>query len=483
MKKTSLILILLAVLITPISHSASISTTDKISTQDKMEWWQDAKFGMFVHWGPYSIYGGVYKGHKQRRGGAEWIMNRCKIPFREYRAAASTFNPVHFNADSLVLTAKNAGMKYIVFTTKHHDGFAMFDSDASRFNIVDYTPYGRDIVDEVVKACRRHDMRIGFYYSQSQDWCNPGGSTARKESWEGWENPDSLEINAYTKEHNGSWDPFQTTKTFDEYFYSVSLPQIKELLSRYGEELGVIFFDTPQQITQKQASDIMAELAKYPKVIVNDRLRRPDFPGDYKTPEGRIPKAEDIEGIYWETCMNIGSSWGYKSWENAWKPAKQIVRNLLSIAGMGGNYLLNVGPDSYGNLPQESSQCLSEVGKWMSKYGEAVYGSRRSHIVPEWGAVTRKDNDKNSVLYLCVFDAPADGKVSVPVALGAQKATFLSDGSELKFTRKKGVTEIVLPSGNYDPIASVIKLELKGRLPQEKLISNSDKVFKIVDAD
>ena len=136
-----------------------------ISTDEKMEWWQDAKFGMFVHWGPYSIYGGKYMGHNQRRGGAEWIMNRCKIPVREYKAAASTFNPVKFDADSLVLMAKNAGMKYLVFTTKHHDGFAMFDSDASNFNIVDYTPYRKDIVDEIAKACRRHGVTLGFYYS------------------------------------------------------------------------------------------------------------------------------------------------------------------------------------------------------------------------------------------------------------------------------------------------------------------------------
>lgn len=455
----------------------------KISTDEKMEWWQDAKFGMFVHWGPYAIYGGVYKGHNQRRGGAEWIMNRCKIPVREYRAAASTFNPVKFNADSLVLMAKNAGMKYLVFTTKHHDGFAMFDSDASNFNIVDYTPYGRDIVDEVVKACRRHGMRIGFYYSQSQDWCNPGGNAARKEMWEGWENPDSLEINAYTKAHNGAWDYLQTTKTFDEYFYGVALPQIKELLSRYGDELGVVFFDTPQHITKKQADDVMAEFAKYPKVILNDRLKRPDFPGDYKTPEGRIPKAEDIEGIYWETCMNIGSSWGYKSWEKAWKPSREIARNLLTIAGLGGNYLLNVGPDAYGEVPEEARRCLKEVGEWMKTNGEAVYGTRRSNIRPEWGAVSRKDEGKNTVLYVCVFDRPADGKVTLPCKLDGRRATLLADGSEVMLANKKDNIEIMLPEGFDDPIATVIKLELKGKLPQEKLISNSDKVFKIVDAD
>lgn len=477
MKKISLFLILLG-----LCCSFHLNA-ENISTDEKMEWWQDAKFGMFVHWGPYAIYGGVYKGHNQRRGGAEWIMNRCKIPFREYRAAASTFNPVKFNADSLVLMAKDAGMKYIVFTTKHHDGFAMFDSDASNFNIVDYTPYGRDIVDDVVEACRRHGMRIGFYYSQSQDWCNPGGNTARKEMWEGWENPDSVEINAYTRAHNGSWDPFQTTKTFDEYFYGVSLPQIRELLSRYGDELGVVFFDTPQQITKKQAEDVMAELAKYPKVIVNDRLRRPDFPGDYKTPEGRIPKAEDIEGIYWETCMNIGSSWGYKSWDKAWKSSKQILRNLLTIAGLGGNYLLNVGPDAYGEVPEEARQCLKEVGEWMTANGEAIYGTRRSNIRADWGAVSRKDEGKNTVLYVCVFDRPADGKITVPCKLAGRRAILLSDGSEVKIKNSKGEIEIQLPADANDPVATVVKLELKGKLPQEKLISNSDKVFKIVDAD
>ncbi len=478
MKKTSFILALLTIL-----TSLFCRAENTISQEEKMQWWQDAKFGMFVHWGPYSLYGGVYNGYNQRRGGAEWIMNRCKIPVREYRAKASTFNPVRFNADSLVLMAKNAGMKYIVFTTKHHDGFAMFGSKASNFNIVDYTPFGRDIVDEVVNACRQHGLKIGFYYSQSQDWCNPGGSTARKEMKEGWPNRDSVEIDEYTRIHHGAWDELQTTKSFNDYFYSVSLPQIKELLGRYGDDLGVIFFDTPQAITKEQASDVMKELSKYPKIIVNDRLRRPDFPGDYKTPEGRVPKAEDIEGIYWETCMNIGSSWGYKSWDKAWKSSKVILRNLLTISSMGGNYLLNVGPDSYGEIPSEARQCLNEVGCWLAVNGEAVYGTRRSNIPFEWGACIRKDERKNTVLYLCVFDRPESGKISLKSILGGRRATMLVDGKPLRFTSRKGVTEIELPETLSDPVATVIKLELKGKLPQEKLISNSEKVFKILDAD
>lgn len=456
----------------------------KMSQEEKMAWWQDARFGMFVHWGPYCLYGGVYNGHNQRRGGAEWIMNRCKIPVREYRATASRFNPKEFNADSLVMMAKDAGMKYIVFTTKHHDGFAMFKSDASNFNIVDYTDYGRDIVDDVVKACRRHGMKVGFYYSQSQDWCNPGGAAGRKAMWEGWENRDSVEINNYTKEHNGSWDYLQTTKSFDRYFHDVALPQIKELLSRYGDELGVIFFDTPMSITKEQATEVMDLLKDYPQVIVNDRLRRPDFPGDYKTPEGRIPKKEDVDGIYWETCMNIGSSWGYKSWENAWKSGKTILRNLLTIASMGGNYLLNVGPDSQGNVPAEARECLNEVGEWLSKNGDAVYGTRRSNIVEDWGVCTLKDEGSGCAAYLCVFDVPENGKIRVDVGMPVKKAALLKDGSKVEFSTKGGVTTIQLPKDMAaDPIATVVKLDLKGKLPPEKLISNSEKTFRILDAD
>lgn len=455
----------------------------KTAENNKMEWWQDAKFGMFVHWGPYCLYGGEYMGHNQRRGGAEWIMNRCKIPVREYRAKASTFNPEQFNADSLVLMAKNAGMKYLAFTTKHHDGFAMFKSDASKFNIVDYTPYGRDIVDQVVAACKRHGVKPCFYFSQSQDWCNAGGATARKLMWEGWNNPDSVEIDEFTKANRGAWDPYQVSVSFDEFFHKVSLPQMKELLDRYGNDIGAIFFDTPMGITEQQAKEMMELLKPYPNIVLNDRLRRPDFPGDYKTPEGRIPKAEDIKGVYWETCMNIGSSWGYKSWDKAWKPSKEILRNLLIIASMGGNYLLNVGPDPQGQIPAEPTQCLAEVGKWMEKNGETVYNTRRSNITVDWGVVVRKDDKKNTNLYLCVFERPADGKITVPGKFSGKKASLLADGKPLKVSSKGGVTTVELPADNLDPVATVIKLELKEKLPVEKLISNTEKVFKIVDVD
>ncbi len=460
----------------------SANAQSVLSQEEKMEWWNEAKYGMFVHWGPYSLYGGVYNGFNQSFGGAEWVMNRCKIPVREYRAKASTFNPVGFNADSLVLMAKDAGMRYIVFTTKHHDGFAMFKSEASNFNIVDYTPYKRDIVDEIVQACKRHGMKIGFYYSQSQDWTYPGGSTARRPMKQGWPNPDSTLVDNYTKEHRGAWDHIQTTKTFDEYFHELALPQIKELVGRYGNDIGVIFFDYPQQMTKTHAEEVLEVLKDYPHIIINDRLQQPDFPGDYKTPEGMVPKKEDIEGIYWETCMNIGDSWGYKSWEKNWKSAEKITRNLITIASLGGNYLLNVGPDSQGQVQPEPREVLKKVGSWLSENGEAIYGTQRSEISVDWGVVVRKDSKKNSNLYLCVFNWPENGEISLPVSLGASKASLLASGEPLKFKNGKKTVTVQVPESMPDPVATVIRLELKGKLPEIHLVSNAQKYFEIPDA-
>src|SRR3954468_3825177 len=187
--------------------------SQQLSKDERMHWWREARFGMFIHWGVYAQLAGVYNGHEQQRGGAEWIMNRMKIPVAEYQSFAKEFNPVKFDADQWVKTAKDAGMKYIIITAKHHDGFAMFKSNASKWNIADATPYGKDVLKPLAAACKKYGVKLGFYYSQAQDWNNPGGAAARKVSAEGWPNPDSAKIDAYTKDHTGHWDPAQTTST------------------------------------------------------------------------------------------------------------------------------------------------------------------------------------------------------------------------------------------------------------------------------
>ncbi|MCK4923197.1 MAG: alpha-L-fucosidase, partial [Bacteroidales bacterium] len=336
MKKISIGILLLVFSI------QTLWSQESIPQKERMEWWHEARFGMFIHWGVYSLYGGVYNGHEQAKGGAEWIMNRCKIPPTEYQEIAKSFDPVKYNPDTWVKMAKQAGMKYIVITTKHHDGFALFKTEASPWNVVNATPYGKDLIAPLVEACKKYGLKLGFYYSQSQDWNNPGGAASRRLMREGWPNPDSSQIDAYTNKHQGHWDPDQETSTFDEYVNRVAVPQVREILTNYGE-ISVLWWDTPRSMTDDAAQKLQDLLGLQPNIITNDRLKRPNFTGDYKTPEQKIPNPDDLEGHYWETCMTMNSSWGYRD-DNKWKSADSLIRSLVDIASKGGNFLLNVGP-------------------------------------------------------------------------------------------------------------------------------------------
>lgn len=459
MKKFAFILALI------VGLQSVIFAQKSLTKDERMKWWREARFGMFIHWGPYAVLGGVYHGHQQQHGGAEWIMNRSKIPVAEYQQYAATFNPVKYDPEAIVKLAKDAGMKYIVITAKHHDGFAMFKSNASKFNIVDFTPYGKDVLAALAAACRKYDMKLGFYYSQAQDWNNPGGAASRKVATEGWANPDSSRIDAYTATHQGHWDPAQTTATMDEYIDKVAVPQVRELLTNYGD-VAVLWWDTPTGMTDEYALKLQALLKLQPNIITNDRLKRPNFPGDTGTPEQKIPGLGELDGRDWETCMTMGSSWGYKSWENKWKSPETLIRNLCDIASKGGNYLLNIGPDALGEVPQPSVDALKAIGVWMKTNSEAIYATKASPLGSfDWGRCTQKTVNGNTVLYFSVFNWPATGKLEIPgVTQKIKSAKLLADRKNLKTTSGKEGLTVYLPEKAPDAVASVIKVELKGKI-------------------
>ena len=437
-----------------------------------MKWWREARFGMFIHWGVYAVPAGTHNGQRINRIG-EWIMNRGKIPVEEYKQYAKQFNPVKYDPDAWVRMAKDAGMKYIVITSKHHDGFALFDSKVTTWDMVDATPYGKDLIKPLAEACRKHGIKLGLYYSHAQDWVHPGGAAARRVASEGWANPDSAKIDAYTAANTGHWDPFQTSKSMAEYIDHIAVPQIKEILTNYGD-IAVLWWDTPTNMTDEFAEKLNALLALRPNIITNDRLKRPNYPGDFKTPEQRIPNLSELDGKDWETCMTMNDTWGFKSYDSNWKSSKTMIRNLIDIASKGGNYLMNVGPKADGTIPEESITRLREVGTWMKINGEAIYGTKASPLpILSWGRCTKKESGNNTILYLSVFEWPADGKLVVPgLPNEVVSAKLLSNASVLKTEKSKAndgpAVIILLPSTALDQSATVVRLEVKGKVEPAK---------------
>ncbi len=457
----------LVLLLTLFSYCCSVSGQDSLSADQRLQWWREARFGMFIHWGVYAVPAGEFRGHKIDHIG-EWIMNRGKIPVLEYQQFAQQFNPSLYDPETWVKAAKDAGMKYIVITAKHHDGFALFDSKASKWNIMDATPYKKDLLKPLADACRKYGIKLGFYYSQAQDWTNAGGAVARKPAREGWANLDSALIDAYTKEHEGHWDPAQTTKTMGQYIDDVAVPQVKELLTNYGD-VAILWWDTPTGMTDEYAAKLDALLKMHPHIISNDRLKRPNYPGDYKTPEQRIPNMSELDGKDWETCMTMNETWGYKSYADKWKSNETLVRNLIDIASKGGNYLLNVGPKADGTFPQQSIDLLKAMGGWMKTNGEAIYGTKASPFgLFDWGRCTKKENGANTILYLSVFNWPTDGKLMIPgLQNKISKARLLANGAAVKTSKTATGATLSLPAVAPDAVATVIKLEVKGKIASQ----------------
>jgi alpha-L-fucosidase len=399
----------------------------------------------------YSIPAGEWKG-KRSLGLGEWIMNRSQIPVRDYEKLASQFNPVKFNADQWVQMAQDAGMKYIVITSKHHDGFAMFKSKASSYNIVDATPFKRDVLKELADACARKGMRLGFYYSQSQDWHEPNGA-------------------------GNDWDfgP-DDKKDYDQYLRGKAEPQIRELLTGYGP-VALIWFDTPRMMTGDRAqrfANIVRTLQ--PNTLIDGRL---GTEGDYRsTGDNVIPSQASTEA--WETPATVNDTWGFRKDDTNWKSPGQIVFKLVDIVSKGGNYLLNVGPMSDGTIPQASQDILRTVGRWLRVNGEAVYGAQSTPFGEEFGepsATGAKDvrgaalvyqqtewriTSKPGKLYFTFFSEPR-----APFPLPAMKnqvkrAYQLADSAPVKVTSENGRTYLNVDRPMLDPMATTVVVEIDG---------------------
>ena len=409
----------------------------------KLDWWNEAKFGMFILWGLYAITAGHWKG-KEVHGIGEWIMNREQIPYSEYCQLAKEFNPVDFDADAWVKVAYDAGMKYIVITAKHHDGFAMYKSDCDPYNIVDATPFKRDPMKELAEACKKYGLKLCFYYSQAQDWAHPDGI-------------------------NNTWDYDEAKKDFNKYYEEKCAPQLRELLTNYGP-IGLIWCDTPMNMEYefaKKVRDLIAELQ--PGCLLNTRVGH-NF-GDYTSMgDNMIPSHPYAKP--WETPATLNDTWGFKTGDRKWKSAAELIRLLVDINAKGGNYLLNVGPDAKGVIPKESVDILREVGEWMKVNGDSVRNTVACPdypYTPSFGALTYKPGK----LFVHVYKWPDEAR-RIHIGLLkplVTKAYLLADPSaDIEMTQMYTPgsmsyrTMLTLPEKSPTPPDSVICLELDGPL-------------------
>jgi alpha-L-fucosidase len=431
--------------VAPAAPAAAAQPAETPQERDaRMAWWREARFGMFVHWGLYAVPAGEWKGQRTEKIG-EWIMKHLRIPIADYETLLPRFNPVRYDAREWVRIAKDAGMKYIVITSKHHDGFALFDSTVSGYDVM-ATPFKRDILKELAQACREGGIRLGFYHS-ILDWHHPDAQGAAF--------PD------YEKVKNPNWS---------RYVESYMKPQLQELVKGYGP-LAVMWFDGDWVVewSDDQGRELYGWLRSLQKdLVINNRIgagrqgmkgmsKAGSFAGDFGTPEQEVP-ATGLPGVDWESCMTMNDTWGFKHFDDNWKSTEKLVRTLVDIASKGGNFLLNVGPTAEGLIPAPSVERLAGMGRWLRANGEAIYGTGASPIAaPAWGRITRKPGR----LYLHVFDWPATRALSVQLQTAPKEAYLLADPSRkpLEVRYEGGLAKIVVPAAAPDAVATVVVVE------------------------
>jgi len=432
-------------------QSDQVRNESESAYRARLQWWRNARFGLFIHWGLYSIPAGEWKGGTDY---GEWIRTSAHIPVDEYEKFLGQFDPVQFNAEEWVRTAKDAGMKYIVITSKHHDGFCLFDSKYTTFDVMS-TPFKRDILKELAAACRKYGMKLCFYHS-IMDWHHPDYLPRR------------------------DWETSRSTQGADfERFVQYLKNELKELLTNYGD-IGVLWFDGNWESTW--SNDRGRDLYNYvrslaPNIIINNRVGQPPpsesgvgfrdigSVGDYGTPEQEVP-ATGLPGQYWETCMTMNDHWGYNSHDRNWKSSKELIQTLADIASKGGNFLLNVGPTAQGVFPDASIERLRAIGEWMNVNGESIYETDASPFSSmTWGRATQKKIPGGTRIFLHVFDWPKDGVLKLHGVLNKPVGAYLLADREkklLEISRFEDALEVHVPAATPDTVDAVVALDIEG---------------------
>ncbi len=448
--KRFLLSILLLFTIANVSFGQDAKLEQGIDQDSRMSWFRDAKFGMFIHWGVYSQAGGEWNGETHHH---EWLQLTAKIPLAEYTEFAKKFNPTEFNAEQWVKIAKDAGMKYLVITSKHHDGFAIYDSKSSKHDIIDVSVFDRDPLKELAEACQKHGLKFCVYYSLGRDWEDPDVPTkgARRSNLVDFPNEDE--------------------KVFSRYFERKVKPQIRELLTDYGP-IGILWFDTYGVISKEQSLELKAIIRELqPKCIINQRIGH--RLGDYKVSEQKIPN----DGSYdpWESCITMNGHWAYNKADKDWKSPKKMIQSLVDIVSKGGNLLLNVGPTGAGIIPEPSVERLGEIGDWMEVHGEAIYGCGPTPFGIELGKrVKGKDGKEKTVDKLPWRATTKEGKIYIHLLEWPEKSLELpkmdskiqsvvllgDEATKLKFSQSDSSTIVEFSQPKPETLVPVICFSL-----------------------